>query len=429
MEVRDPIHGAIGVTEQEVPILDHPFVQRLRNIKQVGFSELPFPGAVHSRYNHSVGVMHLAGRAFDAAYRDHLFSAPAVRENYRMAVRFAALLHDVGHAPFSHCTEFAMPPLASLDIQVYDPAVLSARGPLRATHEDYTVGILTLSSLAESLRTGLPFTPRHIAALISREVTLDDDFFQDGGLDHRLALSQLISSELDVDRLDYLVRDSYFSGARYGMVDVNWLVSNLGLHVQDDQVSLALNRRAIYAFDDFMVARYHMFVMVYFHHKSVVFEEMLKRYFLAADCPYALPADMEAYLTVDDVQLFAHLRQTDDPWARAVVERRPWKRVLEVHGTPAEVDTSAAEGRLRDAGLDVLAAGSVGKLSRYAVFGQKRASAPPIYVVDDSPGHARSVAPLQEATRIFQRYEDERQIARLYVDPADVAVAQAVLGG
>ncbi len=428
MEVRDPIHGAIPVADGEVPVLDHPFVQRLRNIKQVGFSELPFPGAVHSRYNHSVGVMHLAGRAFDAAYRDHAFTTPEVRAAYRRCVRLAALLHDVGHAPFSHCTEFAMPPLQELGLTVYDPAVLVARGAARATHEDYTIGILTRSSLAEALAVGQPCSPRHIAALISREVTVEDDFFQDGGLDHRLALSQLISSELDVDRLDYLVRDSYFSGARYGMIDVNWLVSNLGLHVAADRVSLALNRRAIYAFDDFMVARYHMFVMVYFHHKSVVFEEMLKRYILADDCAYGLPSDMGEYLYVDDVQLFAHLRQAEDPWARAVVERRPWKRVLEVHGTPTEVDTSAAETRLREAGLDVLAAGSVGKLSRYAAFGQKRASAPPIYVVDDSPGHRRSVTPLQQATRIFQRYEDERQIARLYVDPADQARAREVLG-
>jgi HD superfamily phosphohydrolase len=427
MEVRDPIHGAIAVEDREVPILDHAFVQRLRNIKQVGFSELPFPGAVHSRYNHSIGVMHLAGRAFDAAYRKHQFSSIRVRAAYRHCVRVAALLHDVGHAPFPHCTEFAMPPLEALGIDVYEPVVLAERGQQRATHEDYTVAILTLSSLAETLEMDQPGSPRHVAGLISREVRVQDDFFVDGGLDHRTVLSQLISSELDVDRLDYLVRDSYFSGARYGMVDVNWLVSNLGLHVHDDRVSLALNRRAIYAFDDFMVARYHMFVMVYFHHKSVVFEEMLKRYFLSPDCAYSLPGDIQAYLGVDDVELFSHLRSVKDRWARAIVERRPWKRVLEVHGTPAEVDTSAAEAHLRSAGLDVLAAGSVGKLSRYAVFGQKRATAPPIYVVDTSPGSRRTVKPLQEATEIFQRYEDERQIARLYVDPADVPKAQRLL--
>ncbi len=427
MEVRDPIHGAIAVQDGEIPILDHPFVQRLRNIKQVGFSELPFPGAVHSRYSHSIGVMHLAGRAFDAAYRDHVFSSPSVRQAYRRCVRLAALLHDVGHAPFSHCTEFAMPLLETLGIDVYAAEVLDARGRMRATHEDYTVGILTRSDLVSTLDQGQPCSARQVAALISREVQLEEDFFLDGGLDHRIALSQLISSELDVDRLDYLVRDSYFSGARYGMVDVNWLISNLGLHVAENQASLALNRRAIYAFDDFMVARYHMFVMVYFHHKSVVFEEMLKRYFLAPECAYVMPSDMNAYLHVDDVELFAHLRQVDNPWARAIVGRRPWKRVLEVHGSPAEVDTSAAEACLRAAGLDVLAAGSVGKLSRYAVFGQKRATAPPIFVIDDSPGVLRTVRPLQEATRIFQRYEDERQIARLYVDPDHVTTARGVL--
>ncbi len=429
MEVRDPIHGAIAVDDTEIPVLDHAFVQRLRNIKQVGFSELPFPGAVHTRYNHSVGVMHLAGRAFDAAYRDHDFEGADVRERFRQCVRLAALLHDVGHAPFSHCTEFAMPPLERLGILAYEPEVHRRRGTARATHEDYTVGIVTQSALSELLSEGRAFDARHVAALISREVHLDDDFFRDGGLDHRRALSQLISSELDVDRLDYLVRDSYFSGARYGMVDVNWLVSNLGLHVDEGSVSLALDRRAIYAFDDFMVARYHMFVMVYFHHKGVVFEEMLKRYFLSEACDYALPASMGDYLFVDDIQLHAHLRQSDNSWARAIVERRAFRRVLEVHGTPEEVDTSAAERALRAAGLDVLAAGSVGTLSRYAVFGQKRASAPPIFVVDNSPGAGRRVTPLQEATQIFQRYQDERQIARLYVDPDDVARAETVLSG
>ena len=429
MEVRDPIHGAIVVDAPEIPVLDHPFVQRLRNIKQVGFSELPFPGAVHTRYNHSVGVMYLAGRAFDAAYREHTFSRSGMREQYRRCVRLAALLHDVGHAPFSHCTEFAMPPLEQLGIDVYEPDVHRRRGALRASHEDYTVGIVTRSALTELLARGQDFGPLHIAGLISREVQIDDDFFQDGGLDHRRALSQLISSELDVDRLDYLVRDSYFSGARYGMVDVNWLVSNLGLHVDEGAVSLALDRRAIYAFDDFMVARYHMFVMVYFHHKGVVFEEMLKRYFLSPACDYALPGEMGDYLFVDDIQLHAHLRQSENRWARAIVERRAWRRVLEVHGTPEDVETSAAEAALRADGLDVLAAGSVGKLSRYAVFGQKRATAPPIFVVDTSPGARVRVSPLQEATRIFQRYEDERQIARLYVEPRDVARAEAVLAG
>jgi HD superfamily phosphohydrolase len=109
MEVRDPIHGAVHVSDRERAVLDSPYFQRLRNIKQVGFTELAFPGATHSRYLHSVGVMHLAGVAFDAVFRRWVFSSSKRQAELRQCVRLAALLHDVGHAPFSHCTEFAMP--------------------------------------------------------------------------------------------------------------------------------------------------------------------------------------------------------------------------------------------------------------------------------------------------------------------------------
>jgi HD superfamily phosphohydrolase len=426
-EIRDPIHGAIGVTTVELPVLDHPFVQRLRNILQMGFSQLPFPGAVHSRYIHAVGVMHLAGRAFDSAFEDHQFSSRRVREHYRQIVRIAGLLHDIGHAPFSHCSEFAMPNLGTLDIDVYHPEVHAQRDGLRATHEDYTIGILTQTSLQDTLDKAFGFTARHVAALISREVLLEDDFFVDEGLDFRSVLSQLISSELDVDRLDYLVRDSYFSGARYGQVDVNWLINNLMLYQENGRVSLALNRRAIYAFDDFMVARYHMFVMVYFHHKSVAFEEMLRRYITGPNCTYALPSDMEEYLWVDDVQMHAHLRKESDPWAQGIVQGRPWSRVLELHGTPSQVDPAWAAAALDGEGIENFTAGSTGKLSRYTVFGQKREGAPSIYVIDDAIQGHRKVSPLQDATAIFERYQDERRISRVYVSPENKQRAKKVI--
>ena len=107
-EIRDPIHGAIPVDDAEIAIIDHPFIQRLRGIRQLGFSHLPFPGATHTRYNHSLGVMHLAGRAFDACFRDEPFSTPEVQQSYRHCLRLAALCHDSGHAPFSHAAEFAI---------------------------------------------------------------------------------------------------------------------------------------------------------------------------------------------------------------------------------------------------------------------------------------------------------------------------------
>ena len=427
MEVRDPIHGAIPVSAREVAILDDPFVQRLRNILQTGFSQYPFPGAVHSRYLHSVGVMHLAGAAFDSAFAKQEFSSPRVRENYRSAVRLAGLLHDIGHAPYSHCTEFAMPSLRSLNIGAYGGRVSDADLDRRGSHEDYTIGVLTMTPLAQKISKEFPFTATHVAALISRDVHLDDDFFVDNGLDFRRVLSQLISSELDVDRLDYLVRDSYFSGAKYGQVDVHWLINNLTLHVEDGQVSLAMRRRAIYAFDDFMVARYHMFVMVYFHHKSVAFEEMLKRYFTGENCSYQIPSSMEEYLWVDDVHLTNHLRQVDDPWARSIMTGVPWVRVLELHGNLEQVAAEWATTALRKEGIDTMSAGSVGKLSRYTVFGQKREGAPTIFVLDDSIGARTPVAPIQEATAIFSRYQDERRINRVYVEPSNAEIAKRVL--
>jgi hypothetical protein len=375
--------------------------------------------------------MELAARAFDSCFRRDPFVSPGRREAYRQLVRIAALCHDLGHAPFSHCTEFAMPTLRAMHVAAYAPERVAGRLDRTASHEDYTIAILTRSTLSDTIARDFPFDGRHVACLVSREVATPDDFFVDGGQDYRRILSQLISSELDVDRLDYLVRDSYFSGARYGEIDVNWLLSNLEWHVDPDgDVSLALDHRAIYAFDDFMIARYHMFVMVYFHHKSVVYEEMLKRHFTGPACTYRFPTETEAYLEMDDVHLHSWLRASDDPWARRVVERRPYRRALELHGSAEEVaGVSDVLARLDAAGIDRLVAGSTGKLSRYNVMGQKREGAPPIYVIDRSPGRVERAMTLQTATRVFERYQDERHIARVYVAEGDVERAQGIARG
>jgi len=299
VEVRDAIHAGIGLDEAEAKAVGNPWVQRLRMIRAVGFSGLPFPGAIHTRFSHSLGVMHVAGQAFDAAYRNWDFEQPGARARFRAAVRLAALCHDLGHGPYSHCSEFAMPPVAGLDLDWYrhDP------GDRQASHEDYTIAILRHTSLGRCIDTSFPCDARHVAALISDDVVVDDGFFHDGGLDHRRLLGQIISSELDADRLDYLVRDAYFSGARYGTVDVPWILSNLGAHAAHGQVWLALDSQALWAFEDFLVSRHHMFLQVYFHHKSVIYEEMLKRW--VRDTGWRVPVDLDAYLWLDDVALGA----------------------------------------------------------------------------------------------------------------------------
>lgn len=424
MEVRDPIHGAIVLDAAETAVADHPFVQRLRNIRQTGFSQVAFPGATHTRYMHSLGAMHLAGLAFDQAYRGWTFDRPDTRARLRAAVRLAALCHDLGHPPFSHCMEFAMPAAASLS-----PGWFRLADPGRqATHEDYTVAILEHTDLRRAIEANLPFSARHVAALIRSDVKATDDFFVDGGLDHRRLLSQIVSSELDVDRMDYLVRDATYTGARYGQVDIPWLLGNLCAWVANGQVNLALEGRAVYAFDHFLLARHHMFLMVYFHHKSVVYEELLRRWVEAPGRDWTLPADLEAYRLADDVSLLAHLRTSDDPWARRVVDQRPYRRVFERHGTAREADPTAALKRLRDAGLDVIAASSTGKLSRYDTVGKKRRAAPQIYVLERMPGQpVERVRTLTEASQVFDRYADERVISRLYVPPEDEERARVVL--
>lgn len=423
--MRDPLHGAVVLDRSEVAVADHPWIQRLRNVRQTGFSQLAFPGATHSRYVHSIGVMHLAGIAFDQAYRDFVFDRPEARATFRAAVRIAALCHDLGHPPFSHCTEFAMPPLKDLGttwLRDEDRA---------ATHEDYTIAILEHTDLGRTIDRSFAFGARHVASLIRPEVKPGDDLFFDGGLDHRRLLSQIVSSELDVDRMDYLVRDATFTGARYGQVDTSWLLGNLSTWVADGQVNLALEGRAVYAFDHFLLARHHMFLMVYFHHKSVIYEEMLRRHVENPDDPWVLTADLDAYLRTDDVSLTMHLRGSRDPWARRVADQRPYRRVLERHGSAREADTSRQEAMLRDAGVDVIAVASTGRLSRYRTgTGRKRLRAPEIYVLERMPGRpVERVRTLGEASQVFERYADERVIARLYVPPEELERATRTLSG
>jgi len=421
MEVRDPIYGGVQITPGETPVVDHPFIQRLRNIRQVGFSHLPFPGASHSRYSHVIGVMHVAGQAFDHAYRDWVFSSPEVRERFRAVVRMAALCHDLGHAPFSHCTEFAMPHVSELGISWYRTAP-----DRRASHEDYTIAILQHTSLAHTIAASQPCTARHVACLISHEIGEDDDFFRDEGFNHRRLLSQIISSEMDADRLDYLVRDAYFCGVQYGKVDVPWIISNLSTHVAHGQVWLALRSPGLYAFEDFLVARHHMFLMVYYHHRSVINEEMLKRWVLEEGNSWRISGDLDDYLYTDDVSLTSELRRSSSEWAKRVTEHRAYRRVLELHGSVKEIDLTREIKTLQDAGLDTIHAASYGRLSRYGVA---RRSAPPIYVLDQLPnGPVRTVRKLSDASQIFQRYADARCIGRVYVAPEDRERARDILG-
>jgi HD superfamily phosphohydrolase len=426
MDVRDPIHGNIALADAEVAVLDSRAYQRLRAIKQLGFSEFSFPGATHNRYLHSLGVCHLAGVAFDNIFASFEFSSPDVRRRLRQTVRLAALMHDIGHGPLSHASEEVMPPLADLKIRAYEKRKFKSPVGTQANHEDYTIKFVTDSSLTETLRHNFSdIDPFHIACLIDKTLVLEDGFFKERGLDFRTILSQIVSSEMDVDRMDYLERDAYFCGTNYGKVELSWLMSNLTYHTVEDRLHLALNRRALYTFDDFLLARHHMHLMVYFHHKSLIYEELLYRYFTSKDRSFSVPSDIEQYVACTDYALWHHLGKVDNEWARRMVERRPFRMLFELHSNSKTDRPAQISAALENENVPVIHASSQARLSKYhggsAVDKQVQ-----IYVVDKYDYKAQPF-PIEETTQIFQRYEDIRQIDRIYVPPELYDRAEKIL--
>lgn len=429
MEIRDPVHGTISINSPETKVLDTPEYQRLRAIKQLGFAEFSFPGATHNRYLHSIGVSNLAGHAFDSIFRNYEFAKASSRKNFRQCLKLAALLHDVGHGPLSHTTEEVMPPLADLKIGVYknrSQAPMFSEGEARANHEDYTIKYVTDSALANTLKEQFPdFTPLHIACLIDKSLIAPDDFFVDNDLDFRPILSQLVSSELDVDRLDYLERDSYFCGTNYGKVDLHWILSNMIPQPMSGKMYLGLNRRALYTFDDFLISRHHMHLMVYFHHKSIIYEEMLTRYLTSPDCTFKLPSDIREYTKYTDYKLFEHLASSDNKWAQRISQRQPFRVLIELHNTEESPRALNIEGALNGEGIEVIHASSKARLSKYH-SGNPIDRVAPIFVVDQYDRWDKP-SPIDESTEIFHRYEGARIIDRLYVAPSDFERAEKIL--
>jgi HD superfamily phosphohydrolase len=316
-----------------------------------------------------------------------------------------------------------MPELSKLNIKIYQQQGVDQKR--RANHEDYTIKFVTDSTIAKLIREHfIDITPEHVAGLIDKNLQCDESYFTDGKINFRPILSQIVSSELDADRMDYLERDSYFCGINYGKIDKDWLQQNLTLHISDYKAYLALNRRALYAFDDFLISRHHMHLMVYFHHKSIVYEEMLNRYLTSADCKFVLPADSNDYIDYTDYKLYEHLDTVQNQWAQRIAQRRPYRVAIELHNQePARIDRLNQLFLRKD--IDTIYASSKVRLSKYH-------SGDPndrmnIFVVDqydkwDQP------SPVDQATQIFQKYEVARVIDRFYVSPEKFDLAKKILG-
>lgn len=208
-----------------IRLVDTAEFQRLRRIKQLGLGLFTYQGAEHSRFTHSLGAMHLMTRILD-----RLSTRVAIAPADRTAARAAALLHDIGHGPFSHAMERV---LGMHHEQMTIVAVTSDATDLNAALKAFSAGL-----------------PGRVAAII-------DGSFKPA------ALAQLVSSQLDVDRMDYLLRDSLMTGAKYGLYDLEWIINALQIDQQADRIYVTA--RGLHAVEEYLQARYYMFRQVYFH--------------------------------------------------------------------------------------------------------------------------------------------------------------------
>ena len=424
MRIRDPAHGTIHVDDDEVALVDSPFFQRLRFIKQLGFGEMAFPGATHTRHAHCLGAMHLATRMFDAAFSKSRIAidAPSLAR-MRKAVRVAALCHDIGHMPLSHASEKVAPQRRLLEL----PDWLRRTGASedeRAAHEDFTAKILLSSSFRAPLEKALaPYdlTPEAIVSLILGRAPPAGSAFVHGGRDYAPVLRQFVAGELDADRLDYLRRDSLYTGVSYGHVDLDWLIENIMPIEVGDAVLLGLSNAAIFAFEDFLLSRFHMFVSVYFHHTSVNFDAMLARFLNEAKGEFEIPTDPERFAFCDDVALFYALRHSNNRWARRIVQRQPYRLVVQATELDKGYDMAELTLALEQEGIDHFVRESVGLLSK-----QRGLSAIPMHVVDLNTG---TTTPIADYTPLYRRYAGALHFKRIYCDPAHAVRARQIVSG
>jgi len=289
-EIKDPVYGYIYVTEEERQIIDSFPFQRLRRVRQLAGAEYLYPGANHTRFEHSIGVMYLAGLLAENPHLPLLLSEDETR-----MIKIAALLHDVGHGPFSHIFEHLLVKF------------------LHKTHEDMTAWIIRTSELRDILER-IGYDPNVISNLAVGLLNKPGRAFID----------QIIRSAIDVDKLDFVIRDTYHTGAEYGHVDIFRLIHTLD--VMDE--NLAVDVGALSALESFMLARIECFKSIYFHRVGRAVQIMLARAMENAKdelglVDFKLP---EEYLALDDYTIWAKLKECRE--SREIIERLERRRLI-----------------------------------------------------------------------------------------------------
>ena len=266
LDIIDPIHDFIRVYEHELSIIDNPIFQRLRRIRQLTGAHLTYPAAQHTRFEHSLGVMHIASLAGHALNEKKIFKLDDIE-----ILRLAGLLHDIGHGPFSHLFE----------------EMIQGK---KISHEDFGKEIILKSEIGDILSTN-GFDKK----LISR-IAFGDSKFQ--------YMNEIVSGILSADMMDYLLRDGYFTGAEHAKIDHKRITQSLDIH----QKKLALERSALYSFESMMYSRYQMFKAVYFHKTVRAAEVMLLEALRLSDDEFGYTSfNLNEYIKLTDEYVLSNI--------------------------------------------------------------------------------------------------------------------------
>jgi HD superfamily phosphohydrolase len=423
---RDPVHNIIRLQTDTpensllIRLIDTAEFQRLRRIRQLGLALFTYQGAEHSRFTHSLGALHLATRILEK------FSGKyEIRDFDRIAVRTAALLHDVGHGAFSHVME----------------------NVLGFHHEDFTVQAVLSeeTEIGKVLRGYSAELPARVASVINGD-------FQPA------ALAQLVSSQLDVDRMDYLLRDSLMTGVKYGIYDHEWIIKALEIDRENDRIYVSAH--GLFAVEDYLQARYYMFRQVYFHRTlrsaEVVLRAILRRAFeldqsgksvwVASGTAFEKVLRRERmnlaeHLEVDDTDVWFHIKQwqrSDDQilsdLSQRFINRRLFKALdLDMADDEREMFLEKARGAVEQAGFNsdyYFVGDRAADLPYYALYSARGETNPKnlIYVEDGfSRPQIREISEVSGAVRGLQQgfeilracfpSELNREITELYRQP------------
>lgn len=343
-EIRDVVYGFVQLLDdQELEIINHPFFQRLRRIKQLALTDMVYPGASHTRFEHSLGVMQMATELFDSItqkqeaknilYHDLRINEDGLKRAKKI-VRLAALLHDVGHPPFSHAGESTMPSTPG------NPGV-------KYTHENYSIAIIKkyFSSIIED-------SPNY--GISTEEVTalLGDTSAKPT---KNLIWKDLISGQLDADRSDYLLRDSIHLGVSYGLYDKDRLINSITIgkdSEMDGSPRIAIEYGGWHTAESLIIARYQMFSQVYYHKTRRIFDYHLGKAVKSVlenmglpNGTYPAPDKLDDYLDYDDWKMCGAIKAgLGGEHGKIILSRTPYHSIKESDDPPTEEDLREIDG-------------------------------------------------------------------------------------